>query len=278
MVDFQSRDTRRGLDEDDEEEEQESDEDAVAERDEEPTGTDPDATEGDPDAADAAAGTVPETEEGEAAGAHDARPADEPAERDHDGHGRDHDEHDGGHDDHGHDDHAHGDHAHDHHHHHDIEALGVAVVTVSSSRTLSDDPAGDTITRVMEDADDEVVTRELIPDDYDRIEGTLDNLVGREDVDVVVTTGGTGVTPDDVTIEAAKRLFDKELPGFGELFRLLSYDEIGTKVVATRATAGIVDGVPVFCLPGSENAALLGAKTIISEQAGHIAGLAKRDE
>ncbi|WP_135822052.1 MogA/MoaB family molybdenum cofactor biosynthesis protein [Halostella litorea] len=180
-----------------------------------------------------------------------------------------------------HDDHTHvagEDHAHDDHHHHDVDSLGVAVVTVSSSRTLSDDPAGDTITATMEAADDEVVTRELIPDDYDRIEGTLDNLVGREDVDVVVTTGGTGVTPDDVTIEAAKRLFDKELPGFGELFRLLSYDEIGTKVVATRATAGIVDGVPVFCLPGSENAALLGAEAIISEQAGHIAGLAKRDE
>ncbi|WP_237561337.1 MULTISPECIES: molybdenum cofactor biosynthesis protein B [Halostella] len=173
--------------------------------------------------------------------------------------------------------HAGHDHSHDHHAH-DLDTLGVAVVTVSSSRTLSDDPAGDTITAAMEADDDEVVTRELIPDEYDRIEGTLDNLVGRGDVDVIVTSGGTGVTPDDVTIEAAKRLFDKELPGFGELFRLLSYDEIGTRVVGTRATAGIVNGVPVFCLPGSENAARLGAETIISEEADHLAGLAKRPE
>ncbi|WP_121820441.1 MogA/MoaB family molybdenum cofactor biosynthesis protein [Halostella salina] len=283
MVDFQSRDTRRGLDED---EEDEPDEEAESEVDDgaEPDSdgatepgeeTVPDASEGDPDPepADAAAGTVPEADGSDAEGAPHGRDDDSGG---HDPGGTgDHDRDDGGHDA---NDHGHGDHAHADHHHHDVDTLGVAVVTVSSSRTLSDDPAGDTITETMEAADDEVVTRELIPDDYDRIEGTLSNLVGREDVDIVVTTGGTGVTPDDVTIEAAKRLFDKELPGFGELFRLLSYDEIGTKVVATRATAGIVDGVPVFCLPGSENAALLGAETIISEEAAHIAGLANRDE
>jgi molybdenum cofactor biosynthesis protein B len=95
-----------------------------------------------------------------------------------------------------------------------------------------------------------------------------------------VTTGGTGVTPDDATIEAVRPLFEKELPGFGELFRILSHDEVGTKVVGTRATAGIVatetGGVPVFCLPGSENAARLGVERIVSEEAGHLAGLASR--
>ena len=105
----------------------------------------------------------------------------------------------------------------------------------------------------------------------------LSQLSKRDDVDVVVTTGGTGVTPDDVTVEAAERLFSKRLPGFGELFRRESYDEVGVMVVATRATAGIVESTPVFCLPGSENAARLGGDIAV-EAAGHLAGLAQRDE
>ncbi|MFB6108636.1 MAG: molybdenum cofactor biosynthesis protein B, partial [Haloplanus sp.] len=180
------------------------------------------------------------------------------------------------HDDHSHD--AHDDHSHDHHHAHDVESLGVAVVTVSTSRTLSDDPSGDAIAAAFEEAGDEVATRELLADDYDRIQQTVTTLARRDDVDVVVSTGGTGVTPDDVTVEAASALFQKELPGFGELFRRLSYDDIGTRVVGTRAVAGVVEGVPVFCLPGSENAARLGAEEIIVPEAGHLAGLATRDE
>jgi molybdenum cofactor biosynthesis protein B len=182
------------------------------------------------------------------------------------------DEHDGeGHDDeHGHDD------DHDHHEH-DPESLGVGIVTVSSSRTREDDPAGDTIEAALADAGHEIAVRDVIRDDHDGVQNTVDAIVGRSDVDAVVTTGGTGVTPDDVTIEAVSPLFDKELPGFGELFRLLSYDEIGTKVVATRATAGVVDDAVVFCLPGSENAARLGTEEIIVEQAPHLAGLAQRE-
>jgi molybdenum cofactor biosynthesis protein B len=188
-----------------------------------------------------------------------------------------HDDHGDSHD-HSHDDHDHGD-SHDHdHHHHDVETLGAAVVTVSSSRSLDDDPAGDAIQSALESESHEVVTRDLIGDSFDGVQGTVDHLVGREDVDVVVTTGGTGVTPDDVTVEAVRPLFEKRLPGFGELFRRLSYDEIGTKVVGTRAVAGVADGVPVFCLPGSENAATLGAEEIIVHEAGHLAGLARRDD
>ncbi|NHN59909.1 MULTISPECIES: molybdenum cofactor biosynthesis protein B [Halorussus] len=172
---------------------------------------------------------------------------------------------------------GHADDAHDHHAH-DVDSLGAAVVTVSSSRSLSDDPSGDAVVAGVEDAGHRVVSRDLIGDSYDGVQSSLTGLVGREDVDIVVTTGGTGVTPDDVTIEAAGQLFDKELPGFGELFRLLSHDEIGTRVVGTRATAGVVDGVVVFCLPGSENAARLGVEEIIVEEAGHLAGLASREE
>ena len=166
----------------------------------------------------------------------------------------------------------------EHHHHHDVEQVGAAVVTVSSTRSLDDDPSGDSIVAAFEADGHEVVTRELVQDSYDGVQSTLDHLVSREDVDVVVTTGGTGVTPDDVTVEAATALFDKQLPGFGELFRRLSYDEVGTKVVGTRATAGVADGVPVFCLPGSENAARLGSEDIIVPDIGHFAGLAHRVE
>jgi len=165
-----------------------------------------------------------------------------------------------------------------HHHHHDAEQVGVAVLTVSSSRSLSDDPAGDTVVEAFEADGHEVVTRELVADGYDRVQSALDNLAGRQDVDVLVTTGGTGVTPDDVTVDAARPLFDGELPGFGELFRRLSFDDIGTKVVGSRATAGVVEGTLVFCLPGSEHAAELGTEDVILPEVGHLVGLAGRDE
>jgi molybdenum cofactor biosynthesis protein B len=183
--------------------------------------------------------------------------------------------------DHGHDesDDGHGHHSetgdHDHHHH-DVDSLGVAVVTVSSSRSLDDDPAGDALGSAVKAEGHEMVGRVVVTDDRAAVEGQVLDLVADPSVDVVVSTGGTGVTPDDVTVEAVAPLFDKGLPGFGELFRRRSYDEVGTKVVGTRATAGIVDGVPVFCLPGSENAARLGAELVVAE-APHLAGLARRE-
>ncbi|WP_327052505.1 MogA/MoaB family molybdenum cofactor biosynthesis protein [Halomicrococcus gelatinilyticus] len=224
-------------------------------------------------------------------GADDERessPEDDVEERPHDGHangGHDESGHDeGGHDegDHHHDEsgheHGEGGHHHDGHHAHDVAELGVAVLTVSSSRSLDDDPAGDAIVELLEDEGHEVATRELVPDSYDRVQATVDNMVSRDDVNVTVTTGGTGVTPDDVTVEAVEPLLERELPGFGELFRRLSYDDIGTKVVGTRATAGLADGTVVFCLPGSEAAVRLGVGEIIVEEAGHLAGLATRDD
>ncbi|MFD1599063.1 MogA/MoaB family molybdenum cofactor biosynthesis protein [Halobellus rarus] len=193
----------------------------------------------------------------------------------HDGHDRD--GHTQAHDHEHHDD---GNHAHDDHEHHahDVSSLSAAVVTVSTSRTLDDDPAGDAITAAFESAGHDVAVREVVGDDFDTLQSTVDRLVDRDDVDAVVTTGGTGVTPDDVTIEAISALFEKELPGFGELFRRYSEDEIGTRVVGTRATGGTVEGAPVFCLPGSENAARLGSEEIIVPEAPHLVGLATRPE
>jgi molybdenum cofactor biosynthesis protein B len=176
------------------------------------------------------------------------------------------------------DDQDHGDHAHDHHHAPDLDEVGVAVATITSSRSLEDDDAGDAIEAAVTDAGHELVHRELIGDDHDQIQKIVKRLVDRRDADCVVTTGGTGVTPDDLTPEAVDPLFDKELPGFGELFRRLSYDEIGTRIVGTRAVAGVVDGVPVFCLPGSENAARLGIEEIILPEVAHLAGLARIED
>jgi molybdenum cofactor biosynthesis protein B len=169
----------------------------------------------------------------------------------------------------------HGDPGHDHHAS-DIETVSAAILTISSSRSLEEDPAGEAIGEAFERAGHEVSTRALVTDDHDDVQAAIDELVDREDTDVVVTTGGTGITPDDVTIEAAEVLFTKVLPGFGELFRRRSYGEVGARIVATRAIAGVAGETPVFCLPGSENAARLGSE-IATEVCGHLAGLARQD-
>ncbi|WP_411963968.1 molybdenum cofactor biosynthesis protein B [Haloferax sp. YSMS24] len=184
-----------------------------------------------------------------------------------DGHGHNHD------DDHTHDDDGH---IHDHHAH-DVSELGFAVLTVSSTRTVEDDPSGDAVEEILHDAGHSVSVRRVVADDFDEIQSALARMGDRGDVDATITTGGTGVTPDDQTVEAAGQLFEKTLPGFGELFRRLSYDEIGTRVVGTRATAGIVDETPTFCLPGSENAARLGVSELVVAEAPHLTGLARRD-
>ena len=162
-----------------------------------------------------------------------------------------------------------------------IDPLGVAIVTVSSSRgTTVDksptDPSGDAIASILTDAGHVVTARRMISDDYAGIKTTVSECLDREDVDVVVTTGGTGVTVDDVTPDAVGNLFDRELPGFGEAFRWLSWGEVRTRIVSTRATAGIARDVPVFVLPGSENAVRLATTEIIVKEAPHLAGLATR--
>jgi molybdenum cofactor biosynthesis protein B len=148
-------------------------------------------------------------------------------------------------------------------------SVGVAVVTVSDDRTVGDDPVGDAVIDALDGH--ELVTRELLGRNHDSVQGAVDALVNRNDVDAVVTAGGTGIDTRDITVEAVHPLFEKALPGFGELFRRRYHDRVGTDVIATRATAGIADGTPVFCLPGAIEAARLGASEIVSEQAGQLA-------
>jgi molybdenum cofactor biosynthesis protein B len=187
--------------------------------------------------------------------------------------GHDHDE-TAGHDeaDHGHGEH---DHTHDDHHAHDAESVSIGILTVSTSRTLDDDPAGDIIAEACEDAGHEIAERRLAADEMDAIEDAVAALLN-DGVDVVLTTGGTGLTPDDVTVDAIEPLFDRPIPGFGELFRWLSFEEVGPMAMASRATAGVVDDRLVFCLPGSENAAQTGAEKLVAPAVDHLLGLVRR--
>ncbi|RQG94378.1 MogA/MoaB family molybdenum cofactor biosynthesis protein [Natrarchaeobius chitinivorans] len=167
----------------------------------------------------------------------------------------------------------------DDHGHDIIDPLYVGIVTVSSSRAQAaeadpDDPGGDVIQECFEAEGHEVQERLLVQDDYSAIRTAVRGLVARRDVDVVVTTGGTGVTADDVSPEATSSLFERDLPGFGERFRALSWEEIGTRAIASRATAGIAVDTPVFCIPGSTGACQTACEKLIVPETPHLAGLA----
>ena len=167
----------------------------------------------------------------------------------------------------------------DEHDHDIVSPLQAAILTVSTSRANAEDPedpGGDKIESVLTAADHRVVDRRLVPDGVGPIQRALDDLLDDPTVDFVITTGGTGATVDDVTPDAVSDRFDRELPGFGELFRQLSYEEIGPRTIASRATAGIARDTPVFVLPGSRNAVELATEAIILEEAPHLVGLATR--
>lgn len=144
--------------------------------------------------------------------------------------------------------------------------LPFAVVTVGNGESIDADATGGAVVDAIEQAGEAVSTRELIAAEYDGVQSTVSTLAGRDDVAAVVTLGGVGVSPTDVTVDAAEPLFDKQLPGFGELYRVLSHDFDGTAVVRTRVTAGIVDGVPVFCLPADAAGARRGVEQIVLEE------------
>ncbi|ASJ07202.1 MogA/MoaB family molybdenum cofactor biosynthesis protein [Thermococcus pacificus] len=149
-----------------------------------------------------------------------------------------------------------------------------AVVTVSdtASRGEKEDKSGKFLVEELEKNGHEKVYYAVVPDEKMEIVGAVISAF-RAGADVVVTSGGTGIAQRDVTIESIRPLFDKELTGFGEIFRLLSYEEIGTAAVMSRATAGIIKSsgraMVVFCLPGSLGAAKTGIKIILNE-AGHV--------
>ena len=132
--------------------------------------------------------------------------------------------------------------------------LGIAVLTVSDTRTPSNDKSGDTLVALLTASGHKLADRALLRDDVNSIRGKVAEWIGLSGIDVVLTTGGTGFTGRDVTVEAVKPLFDKEIDGFSALFHRLSFDKIGTSTIQSRACGGLAQGTYIFCLPGSPGA------------------------
>jgi molybdenum cofactor biosynthesis protein B len=132
--------------------------------------------------------------------------------------------------------------------------VNIAVLTVSDTRTLKDDKSGNILVDRIEGAGHVVIDRDLIKDNVPNIVAKLEDWICKDNIDVVISTGGTGVTGRDVTPEAFQSVYEKTIPGFGELFRMLSFDKIGTSTIQSRATAGVAGGTYLFALPGSPGA------------------------
>jgi len=145
-------------------------------------------------------------------------------------------------------------------------ALNVAVLTVSDTRTAENDTSGDLIVERLKTVGHKVAGRLILKDDMETLRAQLRAWIADRSVDAIVTTGGTGLTRRDITPEALAPLITKPIPGFGELFRMLSYEEIGTSTIESRAFAGVADDTLVFCLPGSTGACRLGMDQIILPQ------------
>lgn len=164
------------------------------------------------------------------------------------------------------------------HHDHEAEApksLKLGVLTLSDTRSAAEDTSGKLLCDELKAAGHEVVLYEVIREDPHVIKETLQKFLGFG-IDAVVTNGGTGLTSRDGTIEVAQKLFAKELPGFGELFRYLSFQQIGPAALLSRATAGLVKGKILMCLPGSTKAVKLALERIIIPQLPHMIREARR--
>lgn len=159
------------------------------------------------------------------------------------------------------------------------KSFSFALITISTSRyekyenpvspDEAEDLSGKAMKELLEVAGNKVSFYRLVPDGKDEILNALSAALDSS-ADIVITSGGTGLAPKDLTIESVAPLFEKEISGFGELFRYKSLEEIGTSVILTRASAGVMKGKAVFCLPGSPNAVKLALSKIIIPEAGHI--------
>jgi molybdenum cofactor biosynthesis protein B len=162
---------------------------------------------------------------------------------------------------------------------HKAHAPGVvrcAIVTISDTRTLATDTAGRAIAELLAAAQHAVVQRLIVKDDPDGIRSTLERLLANPDVQAIITTGGTGITSRDSTYEVVAVLLHKRLDGFGELFRMLSYHDVGAAAMMSRACAGLVAGRILIALPGSEAAVRLAMEKLVLPEIGHMVEQAGR--
>ena len=144
--------------------------------------------------------------------------------------------------------------------------VNIAVLTASDTRTEADDKSGQALVRRLTEAGHRLADRQLVPDDIYRIRAVVSGWIADHTIQAIITTGGTGVSGRDGSPEAVAPLLDKVLDGFGEMFRALSYDDIGTSTLQSRALAGVANGTYVFVLPGSTGACALAWEKLISHQ------------
>ena len=148
----------------------------------------------------------------------------------------------------------------------DFLPLNIAVLTASDTRTLEEDTSGQLLSDRLIEAGHQLAAREIVPDDIYLIRALVSQWIADESIDIVISTGGTGLTGRDGTPEAVEVLFDKKIQGFGELFRQLSYEEIATSTIQSRVTAGVANGTYIFCLPGSSGACRTAWDRILAAQ------------
>jgi molybdenum cofactor biosynthesis protein B len=156
------------------------------------------------------------------------------------------------------------------HKHHAPKNVTCAVITVSDTRTEEQDTSGRAIIELLGAAGHKPVYHGIVRDEPKLIQNKLEETITDDSISVVIFDGGTGVGTRDITIEAIKPKFDKILQGFGELFRMLSYKEIGSAAIMSRAIAGIINNKIIFCLPGSEKACRLAINKLIAPEIGHL--------
>ena len=145
-----------------------------------------------------------------------------------------------------------------------------AVITLSDTRDETTDKSGQRIKALLAEHEQPVVSYQILKDEPDQITAAVQALLARSDVDVILTNGGTGIAPRDTTFEAIQGLLEKEIPGFGEMFRMLSYEDIGSAAMLTRATAGVAQGKVIISLPGSTGAVELGMTKLVLPELGHM--------
>ena len=162
------------------------------------------------------------------------------------------------------------------------KSTSVFVITCSTSKAGQkrrglpvEDPSGDIIEKLMREAGHRITGRTLIPDKLGLLRTTVRQAL-KSDAEAIIITGGTGISPSDVTIEGISPMLEKELPGFGEIFRRLSYDTIGSAAMMTRATAGVVRGKAIFCLPGSPDGVTTAVSRLIVPEIGHMLSIARQ--
>ena len=148
----------------------------------------------------------------------------------------------------------------------DFVAINIAIITISDSRTIENDTSGDTLENRIVDSGHHMIKRIIIPDDVKKIKDVLMSMSNEREVDCIITTGGTGLTGRDTTPEAIKEIANKHIDGFGELFRQVSYEKIGTSAIQSRAVAALINSTYVFCLPGSTSACKDGWDEILKYQ------------